>query len=490
MPDREFCGEVAISPGFRLGPYEILSPLGAGGMGEVYRARDARLERTVAIKILPDALARDPEHMTRFEREARMLAALEHPHIAGIHGIEEGPDGPFLVLELVEGGTLSERLTSGPLPVAEALRIASQVADALEAAHTKGIVHRDLKPSNIMVTPSGRAKVLDFGLAKIAAREASSGASRSPTVAVTREGTLLGTPAYMSPEQARGRVADKRSDVWSFGCVLYEMLAGRRAFEGETASDALAAVLGKEPEWNRLPRATPDSIRRLLQRCLEKDVERRPRDIGDTRTEIENALAARSGGRRPRVGLLAVGAFLAIAALAFMIWRERHRPSARAGPILSQITIGEGIEEFPALSPDGGTLAFSTEVGPVRKIVLRDLGSGEERRLTEGDFDDILPSWSPDGKKVFFVRASLPAKKLDPSDVFGQYDGGDVWAAEVPSRRAVRIWIRRPIQPPLPMGPVSPWTRRGSAPIGSGWWTCRDTIRSSSPPTSPRPSST
>ena len=430
---------MSLSPGSRLGPYEILSPLGAGGMGEVYRALDSRLERTVAIKILPDALARDPEHMARFEREARMLAALEHPHIAGIHGIEEGAGGRFLVLELVEGATLSERLIAGPLPVPEALRIASQVADALEAAHAKGIVHRDLKPGNIMVTPSGRAKVLDFGLAKIAASEALAGASRSPTVVATQQGTLLGTPAYMSPEQARGRVADKRSDVWSFGCVLYEMLAGRRAFAGETSSDSLAAVLGKDPEWHRLPRTTPDAIQRLLKRCLEKEVDRRPRDIGDTRIEIENALAARSGGQRPRLGLLAFGAALAIAAVGFVVWRERHRAPARGALTLAQVTIGEGIEEFPAVSPDGGTLAFSAEIGPVRKIILRDLVAGEERRLTDGAFDDILPSWSPDGKRIFFVRANQPGKKLEPGDVFGQYDGGDIWFAEVLSRRAVRI---------------------------------------------------
>jgi serine/threonine protein kinase len=296
---------MTLTAGTKLGPYEILAPLGAGGMGEVYRARDTRLGREVAVKVLPDSLAHDGDALARFEREARLLAALDHPHIAGIHGIEESGEARYLVLELVEGSSLAERLAAGPLPVDESLRIAAQIADALDAAHAKGIVHRDLKPGNVMVTPDGRAKVLDFGLAKSEIVDASSSQSRSPTLAATQAGTLLGTPAYMSPEQARGRPADKRSDIWSFGCVLYEMLAGRRPFEGATASDAMVAILGKEPDWRRLPRATPEPIRRLLARCLEKDVDRRLRDAGEARVQIRrdrdrSADRGRHPARAPR----------------------------------------------------------------------------------------------------------------------------------------------------------------------------------------------
>ncbi|MEP6995853.1 MAG: protein kinase, partial [Acidobacteriota bacterium] len=429
---------MTLSAGTRLGPYEILAPLGAGGMGEVYRAKDTRLGRDVAIKGLPDSLAHDADALARFEREAQLLAALDHPHIAGIHGLEESGGSRYLVLELVEGSTLADRLSAGPLSVEESLRLGAQIADALDAAHAKGIVHRDLKPGNIQITPDGRVKVLDFGLAKSVAVDTSA-ASCSPTVAATQQGTVLGTPAYMSPEQARGRPADKRSDIWSFGCVLYEMLAGRRAFPGETASDSLAAVLGKQPDWHRMPRSTPESVRHLLARCLEKDVERRPRDIGDARIEIENALAALSGhGSRSRA-LVAVVTAIAVAAIGILVWRERERSPVRAATALSQITIAEGIEEFPALSPDGAILVFSAEVGAVRKLFLRKLADGAEKRLTDGDSDDILPSWSPDGKMILFVRARQTGKKLEPGDVFGQYDGGDVWKIDVATASASRL---------------------------------------------------
>ena len=269
-----------LSAGDKLGPYEILAPLGSGGMGEVYRARDSRLDRDVALKVLPDAFARDPERLARFEREAKALAALNHPNIAAIYGFEESGAVRFLVLELVPGETLT-----GPLPVDEAARLAHQITDAIEAAHERGILHRDLKPANIKVTPEGKVKVLDFGLAKaLGADETSAGdPSQSPTMslAATRAGTVLGTAAYMSPEQARGRPLDRRTDVWAFGCVLYEMLTGRQAFHGDTVSDTLVAVLKTDPDWAALPAGTPDYIRRLLERCLEKDPTRRLRDVGD-----------------------------------------------------------------------------------------------------------------------------------------------------------------------------------------------------------------
>jgi len=257
---------MTLDTGSRVGPYEILAPLGAGGMGEVYRALDPRLRRDVALKVLPDLFAGDAERLARFQREAHVLASLNHPNIAAIYGLEEGHGIRCLVLELIEGATLAERIAEGPIPVEEALDIARQIAEALEAAHEKGIIHRDLKPANVKVTPQGVVKVLDFGLAKALEGEAASGvsdASLSPTLTApaTQKGVILGTAAYMSPEQARGRAADRRADIWAFGVVLLEMLTGRRIFTGETISDTLAAVLRAEPEWDALPAGTPASIR-------------------------------------------------------------------------------------------------------------------------------------------------------------------------------------------------------------------------------------
>jgi serine/threonine-protein kinase len=288
-----------LESGTRLGQFQVLSPLGSGGMGEVYRARDSRLSRDVALKILPDALAKDPDRVARFEREARVLASLNHPHIASVHGFEEGDGRRFLVLELVPGPTLAELLAKGPLDVREALSIARQIAEALEEAHAKGVIHRDLKPANVKITPEGRVKVLDFGLAKALADEkADSALEDSPTRIRTVEsaGVILGTAGYMSPEQARGHVVDKRSDVWAFGCVLYEMLVGQRLFGGPSATDALAAVLTVEPDWSRLPQQTPPLVRKLLRRCLQKEKASRLHDIADARLEIEEALREETSG--------------------------------------------------------------------------------------------------------------------------------------------------------------------------------------------------
>ena len=284
---------MALSSGTRIGPYEILTPLGAGGMGEVYRALDDRLGRQVAIKILPPAFRADPDRLVRFQREARALASLNHPNIAGIYGIEEHAGVSALILELVEGETLAAMLRGRALPSATALDFARQICDALEAAHERGVVHRDLKPPNVLVTPSGTVKVLDFGLAKAALDEGVD-PSLSPTTSVgaTRAGVLLGTAAYMSPEQARGLAVDRRADVWSFGCVLYEMLTGRPAFAGDTVSDVMVAVLEREPDWAALPRGTPPPAVRLLRRCLEKQTKRRLHHIADVRLDIEEAQAA------------------------------------------------------------------------------------------------------------------------------------------------------------------------------------------------------
>jgi serine/threonine protein kinase len=278
--------------GKTLAHYPVLEKLGQGGMGAVYRARDTKLGRDVALKFLPEEFARDPERLARFEREARVLASLNHPNIATIHGFEQVDGVWFLVLEYVPGETLAERVVAGPLDLDTSLQICTEVAKALEEAHEKGIVHRDLKPANIKVTPEDKVKVLDFGLAKALVEDPASGNTRnSPTKSAlaTRDGALLGTAAYMSPEQVRGRAIDKRTDIWAFGCVLYELLTGKQAFGGETVADILVAVLEREPDWTALPASVPAGVRRLLRRCLERDRDRRLRDIGDVRLELEEA---------------------------------------------------------------------------------------------------------------------------------------------------------------------------------------------------------
>ena len=324
--------------GRRIGAYEVLSLLGAGGMGEVYRARDTELGREVAIKVLPAVFTSDPERLARFEREARVLAALNHPHIGAIYGVERIDGLRALVLELVEGETLAERIGVGRsrLEIRHALEIAQQIAEALEAAHDKGIVHRDLKPSNIKITPGGMVKVLDFGLAK-AADGAMRAFSQSPTAIVggTRDGVLLGTPAYMSPEQARGQPIDKQADIWAFGCVLYEMLTGRMAFAGATASDHIAAILEREPDWTALPSATPPAVHRLLRRCLEKRPNARLHDVADARLELVDALNLPDDDSRlrpestrtsDRWRTAAIGAGLAAAALLGILVVRNSRP--------------------------------------------------------------------------------------------------------------------------------------------------------------------
>jgi serine/threonine protein kinase len=281
-----------LKPGVRFGPYEVIAPLGKGGMGEVYRARDTKLDRNVALKVLPEEVISHPNYKSRFEREARVLASLNHPNIAAIHGLEEGDGVHALVLELVEGTTLADRLARGPLRVDEALRVAQQIAAALETAHEHGIVHRDLKPANVMLRSDGLVKVLDFGLAKLADPEPSSPdivATRATDA--TRPGTILGTPAYMAPEQFGGETVSKRADIWAFGTVLFEMLTGQQAFSGADVPRVLADIVSREPRWDALPADTPQSIRRLLRRCLAKEQTERLRDIADIRLEIQDALA-------------------------------------------------------------------------------------------------------------------------------------------------------------------------------------------------------
>ena len=329
-----------LSPGTRIGPYEIRSALGAGGMGEVFRARDTKLNRDVAIKVLPDVFAHDPERLTRFRREAQVLAALNHPNIAHIHGFEDSNGIPALVMELVEGPTLAERIVQGPIPLPEALPIAKQIAEALAAAHEQGIIHRDLKPANVKVREDATVKVLDFGLAKLMAAEASGvGAghvTQSPTVtspAATLAGVILGTAAYMSPEQAKGRTADKRSDVWAFGAVFYEMLTGQRPFAGEDISDTLASVLKSEPDWKALPSDVAPHLRMLIERCLTKDRRQRIADISTALFVMSEAANLTSPP------LLASGQMATVERRA--LWRRLLMPIA--GAILLSVIVGTAV---------------------------------------------------------------------------------------------------------------------------------------------------
>src|SRR5688572_14847078 len=306
---------MALERATRVGHYEITAKLGEGGMGEVYRAQDSKLQRDVAIKVLPADFAADPERLARFEREAKVLASLNHPNIASIYGLEESGGVRALVMELVEGPTLAERIEQGPLPLDETLVVARQIAEALEAAHERGVVHRDLKPANVKLSLDGRVKVLDFGLAKALDPQSSADLAASPTITAmaTRHGVILGTAAYMSPEQARGQAVDKRSDIWAFGCLVYEMLTGRRAFEGETVSDTLAAILRGEVDWSALPVDTPVALRKLLAHCLEKDRRKRLHDIGDARFELDESVAG---------GEAAHGAAVSPAAAAPPVWQR------------------------------------------------------------------------------------------------------------------------------------------------------------------------
>ncbi len=334
-----------LAAGDTLGFYEILAPLGAGGMGEVYRARDSKLGREVAIKVLPEEFTQHKEKLARFEREARLLAALNHPGIATLHGLEDAEGKPFLVMELVEGETLAERIARGPLPVDEALTLSQQIAEALEAAHEKGVIHRDLKPANIKVDPEGHVKVLDFGLAEAFAEETpESDASFSPTLSreATQAGVILGTAAYMSPEQAKGKTVDKRSDIFSFGIVFFEMLTGKKAFGGEDVPEVLAGIITKEPDWTALPKDLDSRLDALLHRCLRKDRKLRRRDIGDVRVEIQEILtnpgsasvaaAPQPAGRRLSIGTAAATGLLLSGIVAVAVWSlkpERPRPVVR-----------------------------------------------------------------------------------------------------------------------------------------------------------------
>ena len=405
---------MTLTPGTRLGSYIIDGPLGAGGMGEVYRARDSKLRRDVAIKVLPELLASDRDRRERFEREAQLLAALNHAHIAQIYGtVDTNDGGGAIVMELVDGATLSDRIAQGSVPPTEAVAIASQIVDAMDAAHSRGIVHRDLKPANIKLTPEGSVKVLDFGLAKTVGLESTTAvnpdAMNSPTFTspATAIGLILGTAAYMAPEQARGKSVDKRADIWAFGCIVFEMLAGRRLFDGTDVSDVLAAVLRADIDWTKLPSNTPPPLRRLLARCLERDPSKRLRDIGDARFDLEAALH-QPGGESPgpprsRARLVTLSAALvALTAVAtgLIVWRLKPEPAAplRKYDVLSDVRLELAETPTLSLSPDGSHISYVNAghlwVRDLDQIKPRDLGAAEGAYLT---------AWSPDSTSISYA---------------------------------------------------------------------------------------
>ena len=434
-----------LSSGRKLGSYEILSPLGTGGMGEVYRARDTRLGRDVALKVLPEGFTRDVERLGRFRREAQVLASLNHPNIAAIYGFEDSGEVQALVMELVEGPTLADMISrtgrgaesaagnAKPIPLEEALAIAKQICEALEYAHERGIVHRDLKPANVKVTPDGAVKILDFGLAKALEGEtAAADISSSPTISrmATQAGIILGTAAYMSPEQAKGKSVDRRADIWAFGCVLYEMLTGKMAFSGETVTDTLAAVIRAEPDWTLLPKDTPTHVRVLLQRCLKKDAKQRLRDIGDARIALEEVLSgvakeqmAAAGASRPvwRRALpwvvAALCALVAAGLAAYLYFGGAAR--GNGANVTLDVALPDGVSVLTrdspnvALSPDGKEIVFMGAKGTVSQLYRRSLDEPDAEPLA-GTENGLGPFFSPDGKWIgFFADGKL---KRIPAD--------------------------------------------------------------------------
>ena len=440
---------LALIPGTRLGIYEVTAQIGQGGMGHVYRARDTKLHRDVALKILPDAFASDPDRLARLTREAQTLASLNHPNIAHIHGLEESGGVRALVMELVEGEDVSHRIARSAIPVGEALLIAKQIADALEAAHEQGIIHRDLKPANLKLREDGTVKVLDFGLAKgiEPTGAAAADVSRSPTIttpAMTQAGVLLGTAAYMSPEQAKGRTADRRSDIWAFGAVLYEMLTGQRAFKGEDVAETLAYILTRDPDWTALPADTPPLIRRLVRRCLEKDPRRRLQAIGEARAQIDDLAsgsiddgadrekAARVAGWRRALPWLIAAAAVAVALVTVSVAR---RPILRSAPLRVSADLGADVPltnpTFGAiiiLSPDSALVAFiGQKTGGRRQLFVRRLSELRATPLAGTD-DADSPFFSPDSQWIAFFAAG----KLKKISVTG---GGAFTICDAPNGR-------------------------------------------------------
>jgi serine/threonine protein kinase len=418
--------------GRTLAHYEITSQLGKGGMGEVYQAKDRKLGRDVAIKVLPEEFAKDTDGVARFQREAKLLASLNHPNIAGIHGLEEDKGTNFLVLELIEGDTLADRIKNSPIPVVEALKLALQIAEALEAAHEKGVIHRDLKPANIKVTPDGKVKVLDFGLAKaFAGEQAELNLSNSPTLsdAATQQGVILGTAAYMSPEQAKGKTVDKRADIWAFGVVLFEMLTGRQLFKGETVSETLAAVLMREPDFSTLPPNLHPRIRLLLERCLEKEPKNRYHDIADVRVDVQKALADPSGvlvlptaGVESRTRLRTILPWVAVAGILMAViagvavWKLKPPEPPRVSRFYYALPKDQRFSGLASqvldVSPGGNQFVFSTSGG----LYLQQIGELDARFIAGTDDKPIDPFFSPDGQWIgYWSQSDRKLKKISIS---------------------------------------------------------------------------
>ncbi|NOT28063.1 MAG: serine/threonine-protein kinase [Acidobacteria bacterium] len=462
---------MALTSGARIGPYEVGRLLGIGGMGEVYRGTDTNLGREVAIKVLPEGFAHDADRLARFEREARTLASFNHPHIAQIYGLEKSAGLHALVMELVEGPTLADQIAQGAMPLDEALPIAKQICEALEAAHEQGIIHRDLKPANIKVRPDGTVKVLDFGLAKAMepAGVTSASVSQAPTITspamLTGAGMILGTAAYMSPEQARGKTVDKRADIWAFGAVLFEMLTGKRPFEGEDIAETLGAVIHKEPAWSRLPTATPAAVRTVVQRCLQKDPRQRLRDIGDVRLALDGAFEdAAAGAQAPdpavvqerwrqrtdaavavevgairrtlrrRAALVGAAALMTGVVVGAAVWSVT-RPATPAPPETRVDIVTPATTETTsfALSPDGRQIVFVASGDGAPRLWLRPLDQATAQPLagTEGA---QYPFWSPDSRSVgFFDGSSLKRVNLaggSPQTLAATIGRGGTWSAD------------------------------------------------------------
>jgi len=504
---------MALKLGARLGIYEVLAPVGAGGMGEVYRARDTRLNRDVAIKVLPEAIAADADRLARFQREAQILASLNHPNIADIHGLEVSSGIHALVMELVEGETLAERVRTGPLPMDEVLLLARQIAEALEAAHEKGIIHRDLKPANVKITPEGTVKVLDFGLAKVQepaerGQPADGNLSQQPTeMAPTQAGVILGTAAYMSPEQARGKPVGKPTDIWAFGCVLYEMIAGRKAFRGDTSSDLIAAILKAEPDWSALPDSVPEAIRRLLRRCFQKDPARRLHHFADVRLEIEEAIAApptvQSSGRpassAKRAAVVAGMLVALLAGVAAGSWWSSARSAAVPdweGTTLGGLTVAMR----PHVSPDGNMLSFQAMVDGLTQVAVMKPETGNWRVLTRDRTRGLVEDtcWSRDGTRIYFSRYldapggvfSVPVlggdERLVLEDALAHHvlPDGSLLVSRINADRRLQLHRFWPQTGDLkPLGAIL-WTRSGFTIIG-GFRDGKEAVFVGKPPQAP-----